>query len=117
MTHKIIVIGHNIDPDEQLRVMLKTLHALGCDIEHPTIESAAQVLRDEYDIEVSIKKPLTIQEFSLSKMDELAKHIALISAEIKQAQKQEQKCFSHNQQKYYNRMQNIRIKAFKSRHR
>ena len=117
MTNKIIIIG-NIGPDEHLGVMLKTLHAFGRDIEHPTIESVAQILRDEYDIEVSIQsQPQTIQEIAASKMDELAKQIALISAEVKQAQKQEQKSFSHNQQKHYNRLQNVHIKAFKSRHR
>lgn len=117
MSKKIIVVG-NIGPDELLGVMLKTLHAFGRDIEHPTIESATQVLHDEYNIEISVQKqPQTIQEFALSKMDELAKHIALLSADIKRTQQQEQKTFSHNQQKHYNHMQNIRIKTYKSRHR
>ncbi|MBQ0012973.1 MAG: hypothetical protein KBS86_00145 [Proteobacteria bacterium] len=118
MPNKIIIIGHNIGPNEHLRVLLKALHAFGRDIEHPTIESVTQILHDEYDTEVSIQNQLPrLQEIALSKMDELAKHIALISAEIKREQKQEQKSFSYAQQKHYNRLQNVRMKAFKSRHR
>lgn len=116
MTRKIIIVG-NIGSDEHLRVMLKTLHALGCDIDYPTIESVSKILRDEYDIEISIERPLTIQEFALSKIDESLKQIQLISAKIKQTQQKKHQDFSRNQLQHYNHLQNIRIKTFKSRHR
>lgn len=117
MTNKIIIIGHNIDPTEHLRVMLKTLHAFGRDIEHPTIESVTQILHDEYDTEVSIQnQPPRIQEIAYEQLLESIK----ICVEMRKYIPDDishKKSFSYAHQKHYNRLQNVRIKAFKSRHR